>query len=114
MAAMQRIRRAIGGAGMMALAACGPAWAQDMGHSGAGLALARTVRSGCHAIGPADASSPNPAAPRFERIANTPGMTGLALVAALHTSHRTMPNIMLNAGELSDIVAYILTLKRAD
>ena len=112
---MQWINRAIGSAGMMALATtCEPASAQDVGHVGTGLALARTVCSECHAIGKADASSPNAAAPRFERIANTPGMTGMALSAALQTSHRTMPNIMLNANELSDIVAYILTLKQTN
>jgi mono/diheme cytochrome c family protein len=112
---MQGIRRAIGSLGvMMFTMACEPAWAQDAGHSRAGLALAQQICSECHAVGKTDASSPNAAAPRFERIANTPGMTGMALSAALQTSHRTMPNIMLNTGELSDIVSYILTLKQTN
>jgi hypothetical protein len=38
-------------------------------------------------------------------------MTSIALSAALNTSHRSMPNIMLAADERADIVAYILSLK---
>jgi hypothetical protein len=44
-------------------------------------------------------------------IAKTPGMTSIALTAALRTSHRRMPNIILPDEELKDIVAYLLTLK---
>jgi hypothetical protein len=38
-------------------------------------------------------------------------MTSIALSAALNTSHRTMPNIMLQPDEQADVIAYILTLK---
>jgi hypothetical protein len=38
-------------------------------------------------------------------------MTAIALSAALNTSHPTMPNIMLEAAERADIIAYILSLK---
>jgi hypothetical protein len=38
-------------------------------------------------------------------------MTAIALSAALNTSHRSMPNIMLEADEQADIIAYILGLK---
>jgi hypothetical protein len=38
-------------------------------------------------------------------------MSPTALQAALRTSHRTMPNIILDADEMRDVVAYILTLK---
>ena len=40
-----------------------------------------------------------------------PGMTGIALSAMLNTSHRSMPNIMLEADEQANIIAYILSLK---
>ena len=90
------------------------AWAQGSGNAEAGLTLARQICSGCHAVERAQASSPNAAAPRFETIAAVPGMTSTALAVALRTSHQTMPNIMLNAGELSDITAYILSLQRAN
>jgi hypothetical protein len=44
-------------------------------------------------------------------IASTPGMTSIALSAALNTSHHSMPNIMLAADEQADITAYIMSLK---
>jgi hypothetical protein len=40
-----------------------------------------------------------------------PIMTAIALSAALNTSHRSMPNIMLEADEQANIIAYILSLK---
>ncbi len=39
----------------------------------------------------------------------TPGLTGAALTAMLQTSQRTMPNT-----DISDIVAYILSLKESE
>jgi mono/diheme cytochrome c family protein len=93
---------------------CAHAWTQDVGHSTAGLGLARQICSECHAIERPPARSPNPAAPGFETIANVPGMTGAALSVALQRSHVTMPNVILNADELSNIVAYILSLRRAN
>ena len=76
-----------------------------------GSILAREVCGGCHAIVAGEIRSPNPAAPRFEAIARIPGMTAIALNAALQTSHRTMPNLLLDGEELKNIVAYILSLK---
>jgi len=38
-------------------------------------------------------------------------MTAIALSAGLNTSHRSMPNIMLERDEQADIIAYILSLK---
>jgi len=92
----------------------GHAWAQDVGQPAMGRVLAQQVCSECHAIEKAQARSPNAAAPRFEAIANIPGMTATALSAALQTPHRTMPNVMLDANELSNIVAYILNLRRGN
>jgi cytochrome c len=50
-------------------------------------------------------------APRFQAIASIPGMTDIALSAALNTSHHSMPNIMLAPDEQADIIAYILSRK---
>jgi mono/diheme cytochrome c family protein len=85
--------------------------AQDMVR---GRALARQVCSICHAVESGEAPSPNAAAPRFETIANVPGMTATALAVALRTPHSTMPNLVLDSDELDGIVAYILSFKRAD
>jgi hypothetical protein len=38
-------------------------------------------------------------------------MSAMALNVALLSSHRSMPNIVLDAKERTDVVAYILTLK---
>ena len=85
--------------------------AQETGQTVKGLALAQKVCAECHAIDKRQVRSPNPAAPRFEAVANVPGMTAIALTAALQTSHRTMPNLMFDRDELRNIVAYILSLK---
>jgi mono/diheme cytochrome c family protein len=89
------------------------AGAQNVGNAQAGLAFARTICAECHAVESKAAPSPNAGAPTFLRIANVPGMTATALYAALQTSHRTMPNIPLEADELRDVTAYILSLKTA-
>jgi mono/diheme cytochrome c family protein len=88
-----------------------PGQAQETGQPGRGLELARQLCAQCHAVEKQQARSPNVNAPRFQVIASVPGMTAIALAAALNTSHRTMPNIMLAADERADIIAYILTLK---
>jgi mono/diheme cytochrome c family protein len=88
-----------------------PAQAQEIGQAGRGLALAQRLCAECHAIEKQYARSPNANAPRFQAVASTPGMTAMALSAALNTSHHSMPNILLAADEQADIIAYILSLK---
>lgn len=88
-----------------------PSNAQEIGHSGAGLAAARRLCSQCHAVETAQTPSPETNAPAFQDIAAIPGMTTMALSAALNTSHQNMPNIMLKPEEKDDIIAYILSLK---
>ena len=85
--------------------------AQEIGQPQRGRALAQQLCAECHAVQQGSAGSPNGDAPRFETIAAVPGMTATALRVALQTSHRTMPNVMLETNELADIVAYILSLK---
>ena len=87
------------------------AHAQEEGNPRAGLAVAREACASCHAVLAGETSSPRQNAPTFERIASVPGMTPLALTVALQTSHRTMPNIMLDPGELRNVIAYITSLK---
>src|SRR5262245_36737209 len=94
-----------------ALLAIGPVRAQEFAQPSRGLALAQQVCSACHAIDRRQAQSPNPAAPRFETIANVPGMTAMALTVALRTPHRTMPNLILETNEINNVAAYILSLK---
>ena len=102
----------VGVAAMIALPlATGYGDAQEIGLPGRGLALAQRLCSQCHAVRKEQTQSPNENAPPFQVIASIPGMTSIALSAALNTSHRTMPNIMLQADEQADVIAYILSLK---
>ena len=90
-------------------------------NSEAGQTLAMQVCSRCHAVMPGQGVNPHPPPLPFtkvgeplpfEDIANTPGITEMALYAWLTTSHPTMPNIVLKKEELRNVVAYILSLKR--
>jgi mono/diheme cytochrome c family protein len=96
--------------GLLSMAS--PACAQD--DASAGLMLARQLCSECHAVERGPGRSPNPASPPFETIANVPGMTAMALSVALQSPHRSMPNVMLDANQLRSIVAYVLSLRRAN
>jgi len=87
----------------------GPLYAQN--DANAGLVLARQLCSECHAVERGPGRSPNPASPPFETIANVPGMTPIALSAALQSPHRSMPNVMLDSNQLRSIVAYVLSLR---
>lgn len=76
-----------------------------------GLAYAQVNCANCHAIA-AGQRSPSPRARTFEAIANTPGMTRTALSAWLHTSHPSMPNLIISPNEIDDLSDYIATLKK--
>ena len=85
--------------------------AQEVGNPNQGLRLAHTLCAECHLVDKLPGQqSPNLIAPTFEHIANTPGMNSAALTAALRTSHESMPNIIIKGSDLSDVIAYILSL----
>jgi hypothetical protein len=97
----------------MLMAAMPAGWvaAQGAGEPARGLAAARRLCADCHAVERDQPRSPNAQAPRFPVIASVPGMTAIALSAALNTSHRNMPNIILEPEVQANIIAYILSLK---
>lgn len=88
-----------------------PANAQQVGNARVGLDLARAHCADCHAVERGNRRSIRPAAPAFTVIATSPGMSAPALAAALQTSHRDMPDIVLAPRERADLVAYILSLQ---
>jgi mono/diheme cytochrome c family protein len=90
------------------------AHAQELGNVQHGLQLARTQCAECHLVEKVAGRSTNAAAPTFEHIANVTGMTRTALVAALRTSHETMPNVIIKGSDFGDLVAYMLSLKGSD
>ena len=49
--------------------------------------------------------------PNFQDIAKTKGMTATALRVFLTTSHPKMPNLILTPEQITDVAAYILSLR---
>lgn len=88
--------------------------AQQLGSIQQGHRLAQRLCAQCHLVDDVAGRSTNAAAPTFVAIARTPGLTERALTAALQTSHRTMPNIVIKGADINDIVVYILSLKGND
>jgi mono/diheme cytochrome c family protein len=86
-----------------------PASAQE-GDALAGRTVAQNTCATCHAISGGQQST-NANAPAFDKIANVPGMTAIALQASLQTSHRAMPNLILSTEDRRNVVAYILSLR---
>jgi mono/diheme cytochrome c family protein len=86
--------------------------AQQLSDWQRGRVLARQVCAECHAVERNQIGSRNALAPSFTAVAATPGMTGMALNAFLHTSHRTMPNLILSDDQVRGVSTYILSLKR--
>lgn len=78
----------------------------------AGAAYAKQICAACHAVLPNEQISPLPQATTFQSIADTPGMTELALTVWLQSSHPTMPNIVLEQDDMRNVVAYIRSLER--
>lgn len=89
----------------------GGAHAVELGSAQAGLSYARKVCAECHEVEGVDSFSPNPDAPTFKEVANTPGMTGRALAVWLQTSHPTMPDFILSPDQIDNLIAYILSLR---
>lgn len=85
--------------------------AQEAGDPRSGHSVALRTCGGCHAVEKGQSRSADPRAPPFDAIAGVPGMTAAALSSSLHTSHRAMPDLILPAEDLRDVVAYILSLQ---
>jgi cytochrome c2 len=99
---------------MALLLASSQAQAQQINHAKRGLSVAKMFCAHCHSVEKRSRRSPDAAAPRFEDIANSPGMSATAISVALQTTpHRTMPTFKPNREALSDLTTYILSLKRA-
>jgi mono/diheme cytochrome c family protein len=85
--------------------------AQELGNSGPGQAYAESVCAECHDVEAAGGFSPNPDAPSFQSVADTPGMSPRALTVWMQTSHPTMPDFILKPEDLDNVIAYIMSLR---
>ena len=83
----------------------------DVGDADKGLAYAQKVCSDCHNVLRTDAASPDPLAPAFKKVADTPGMSITALTVWSRTSHPTMPNLVIEPADMEHLIAYILSLR---
>lgn len=97
---------------VLAAGFCNGALAQD-GDAARGRAFVEKMCTGCHAVQPGEAASPLHTAPSFTAVADSPGLTALALGAFFRTSHKNMPNFILATKDIHDVSAYILSLKTA-
>lgn len=77
-----------------------------------GHALAEAWCAGCHAVDGTDLRASGKDSLSFVAIAGLATTTSPALHAFLATPHPEMPNFKLTGGEIDDLVAYILSLKR--
>ena len=95
----------------LTLAGSSSAVGQTMGDASRGLAYAQRACAECHAVSPSQPISPRPGVTPFIVIANAPGMTSTAILVWLQTPHPTMPNLMIDADDKADVIAYIASLK---
>lgn len=93
------------------LAGSGMASAQETGDAAQGRAFAANNCTACHAVQAGEEASPLHTAPSFTAVANTPGVTELALHTFFRTSHKNMPNFIIASKDIDDVTAYILSLK---
>ena len=94
-----------------------PAKAEVAGseRSARGLVFVQAKCSGCHAVTPGR-SSPNPEAPPFETVVNTPGLTAATLKPWLRDSHNfpAMMNFAIAPDQIDDLAAFLITLQHSD
>lgn len=76
-----------------------------------GRDYARAACADCHQVEPTGPEPPYSGAPAFHKVAVTPGMTTIALLAWLHTSHPSMPNLVVPRDRLDDLLAYFEYLR---
>lgn len=80
-----------------------------------GLAFAQANCAGCHAV-VSGRISPNPAAPTFEDIVNTPGLGLPTLRAWLQKSHN-YPEVMsfeIASDQIDHLAQYMITLQKSN
>lgn len=85
--------------------------AVEVGDPSRGLAYARLYCAECHAVEPTEMMGPFYDVPAFREVANTPGISELALISFFQTPHPTMPDLVVPSPDIRDLVAYILSLK---
>jgi mono/diheme cytochrome c family protein len=107
---IRRIAAAAAAAALLALSQT--AAAQQQGDARSGAALANAWCASCHIVTAGTARGGADRAPPFAAIANDPAKGAGYLRTWLTRDHVRMPNFDLTGKEMSDLIAYIETLKR--
>jgi mono/diheme cytochrome c family protein len=90
----------------------GAATASSAADATQGLALARSLCSSCHIVGPGEAPSVvNADIPSFMAVAAKEGQTKDRIMANVLNPHPVMPQVQLTNRELDAIATYIMSLK---
>ncbi len=98
--------------GLASGAACAQGSAK-VGDAKTGRAFALQTCALCHVVAPHQLAPTRLAVgPSFQSIADLPSTTSHSLQVFLVTPHPTMPNLVLSADEVGNVVAYILSLKK--
>jgi mono/diheme cytochrome c family protein len=80
------------------------------GDIAAGARFAEAQCARCHAVRKGQTQSPNRAAPAFQDIAGSPGLTATAVRIWLQSPHPSMPNVKLSEEDKDNVIAYLLSL----
>lgn len=81
------------------------------GDAVAGRIFAERECGDCHDISREGGDYPLNAAPSFLDVATQRSTTALSLRVFLRSTHREMPDLILNQREQDDVIAYILSLR---
>lgn len=76
-----------------------------------GLRLAKALCVNCHVVGPASKGPATTSVPTFAEMANRPGQSYPRLTKVLMAPHPGMPNARLTRAEITDLIAYLDTLR---
>ena len=87
------------------------AMSQIVGDAEKGMQYAIDVCSECHAVRDGQPRALLSETPSFEDIANTSGMTAIALTVWFKSQHPSMPNIKMTDEEMRNVIHYIISLK---
>ena len=85
--------------------------APDAGH---GKQLAFRLCSNCHLVGDPEQQQAIADVPSFQEVANKVGQSAGAIMAHILLPSHAMPVIPLTKSELSDLAAYILSLREEE
>jgi len=79
-----------------------------------GEALAQRLSVNCHQIKPDATETMLSDVTGFSEVTNRPGMTAEKIEASVLSPHRAMPTIQFSREELTDISAYIMSLRERE